>query len=227
MGHFFNSTNYNRMGTALLLMIFSCTAILPPAVLKAEERWEDIAAGIRILNLSDKAKKYLKNMDGKHLLQCMYELKDEVEGYTGSKIDIEKALDYVFQEVKKKGKKIDKSYEKTLKEMFKKHKVRFDHKKEFQKQCFINNIAYDDVLENLEFIAKHKDDHSKDEKVEVRLPIRLVIGITATLCGVFLLFVPHPGAQVAAGVFLGKGTDLISEALLRALEEEEEKERRR
>lgn len=49
--------------------------------------------------------------------------------------------------------------------------------------------------------------HKEDDK-EIKVPIRVSIGITASLCGYFLSFIPHPVAQGASKFFIATGVGL-------------------
>ena len=66
--------------------------------------------------------------------------------------------------------------------------------------------------------------HTKEDEKEVKVPIRISIGITASLCGYFLSFIPHPFAQTASKFLIGTGVALCVEGTVTRLEEDEKKE---
>jgi hypothetical protein len=73
-------------------------------------------------------------------------------------------------------------------------------------------------------MAKSAKGHSKEDEKEVKVPIRVSIGITTSLCGYFLGFIPHPVAQTASRFLIGTGVALCVEGSVTRLEENEEKE---
>lgn len=86
--------------------------------------------------------------------------------------------------------------------------------------CMENGIEYDAELANLDFIAKHGHDN---EQVEIDIPIRLTIGVTIALCGVFLLFIPIPICQLWAPRIIGTGATIPADGCIDRIEENRKK----
>lgn len=209
----------NKLGLSLTLCAFTAITVLPTAPLQAIE-FNDVAAGIRIGKLAEKGKKYLDKMDGKNLIDVFWDLKEEVEAYSGQYFDLDHCLTEVFKEVRKSGEKISSKHEKELRSMFKKKKIRLDHKKEYRAMCFAANIDYDEVAEMQLFRAKH----GHDDKVEIKVPFKMVVGVTGALCGLFLYFVPIPGTGYVATFLMTTGVKYCCDAVIEAVEEREKRE---
>ncbi len=208
----------NKLGLSLVLCAFTI-AIFPPANLQAIE-FNDVATTYRIVKLAEKGKKYLDKMDGKNLIEVMWELKKEIEAYSNQKFDIDNCLTEVFKEVRKTGHKVSSKHEKELRKMFKKKKVRFDHRAEYRAMCFETGIKFDTEVEFQLFQAKHGHD-KEDEKIEIKVPFKMVVGVTGALCGLFLYVVPVPGTGYLAAFLLTTGVNCCMDAVIEAVEEQD------
>ena len=178
----------NKLGLSLVLCAFTI-AIFPPANLQAIE-FNDVATTYRIVKLAEKGKKYLDKMDGKNLIEVMWELKKEIEAYSNQKFDIDNCLTEVFKEVRKTGHKVSSKHEKELRKMFKKKKVRFDHRAEYRAMCFETGIKFDTEVEFQLFQAKHGHD-KEDEKI-FRVQLSSLVGnIIKSAFGLLGITVPE------------------------------------
>lgn len=55
--------------------------------------------------------------------------------------------------------------------------------------------------------------HGNQEQRE-EVPVKIMVGVTVSLCGLFLVFVPLPGCQAAGGWLINTGIGILgSEAL--------------
>lgn len=119
MVNLWKSVITNRAVLYSTICVFTSASIMPlHAVSQKEEinlNLNDINFGIKIEKLIEKTKKYFSAKDSNKLMEVMFDIKHEIEGYTGQKIDIEKSLDKVEKEAKTKGQKIDKNHMKVLK----------------------------------------------------------------------------------------------------------------
>lgn len=127
----------------------------------------------------------------------MLEIKTEVEAYTGKRIDIESQLDQIERNATKQGAKFKKGEMKQIKSLLKKKDKKHSHKALYLAERDMYDIPFDPM--ECEFLYKAASKHDKhEEKEEVELPLRVTIGITASLCGYFLSFIPHPYAKMAS-----------------------------
>ena len=78
----------------------------------------DVAVGIRIGKLLDKAKNNFEKGNLKDLIDNMLDLKSESEALTGQKIDLDSSIDQVFNDVKKQGVKVDSKTQKEVKKNY-------------------------------------------------------------------------------------------------------------
>lgn len=200
MGNIWKSLKLNTFVLSSTLGVFTLSSITPLyAVQRKEINLNDIGFSMRIEKLVEKINHFRDKADSEKLLEAMFELKMEIEGYTGKKIDLDKSLDQVERDVKSKGGKVDKSVMKKVRKDLKKHEKRFNHKALYTSNCIEFNLPYNAQEEQLLFDneliieAKKQDkDKDKNKEEEVCIPLRVTIGVTITLCGIFLIFVPIP-----------------------------------
>jgi protein-S-isoprenylcysteine O-methyltransferase Ste14 len=81
-------------------------------------------------------------------------------------------------------------------------------------------IEYDAKFAHLDFMAKHAHEN---EQIETNIPIRVTIGVTIALCGVFLLFIPIPICQLWAPRIIGTGATIAAEGCMDRMEENRKK----
>ena len=198
MGNFWKSTKLNIIILSCTLSAFTLSTIVPVHALHHPRiNLNDIGFAIRIEKLIEKVNKYSERKDSNKLMEAMLDIKSEVEGYTGKKIDIEKALDQIERDVKAKGGEVDKRVMNKLRKNFKDKERRSSHKASYMANCLELDLPYSAEEEQIFFenevlMAKHNEGKDKDKDVEITVPLRVTIGVTLTLCGIFLLFVPIP-----------------------------------
>lgn len=210
-----------------------CTPILAAYEYEAQAKGlninlNDIAFIARLEKLYEKAKRYVDKLEKGKLIEVMYEIKIEIEGYTGKKIDIDAHLDQIERDAKKQGAQFKKNEMKQIKKDLKKAGKKHHHKALFLYECNMYDIEFtqadcDFHFENL-MMAKHSHGHGKEDEKEVKVPIRVSIGITASLCGYFLSFIPHPYAQTASKFLIATGVGLCVDGTINRLEEDEKNE---
>lgn len=146
----------------------------------------------------------------------MFDIKSEVEQYTGKEIDINKTIDQAQKEARAKGQKIDDKYIKQIKKDFGKQDKKHKHRAVWFAQCTELDIPYSTLKADLEFDMNYmmaKSAHGKDDKQE-EVPVKIMGGVSVSLCGLFLIFVPLPGCQTAGGWLLNTGIGILgSDAL--------------
>lgn len=231
MGHFSRYISASNVVMALTISSFTCATLIPHPVYATD--FNDIAARVRIGKLIEKAKKHFDKDDVKALIENMLDLKTETENYTGQKLDLEKAIDQVFNDVQKQGVKVDSCTKKEVKKIIKEKGKRYDHKALYMTNCIMDNMEYDSQIEEQTYLmnagimlaAKAGKDHKEDGK-EVIIPVKLVVGVTGALAGIFILLIPLPiPGKVNVGSFLvGTGVTYCADALMECAEQSRKKE---
>ncbi|MBA3957029.1 MAG: hypothetical protein H0X51_01350 [Parachlamydiaceae bacterium] len=202
MGHFWKSSKLNTAILSYTLGVFTLSVTLPVYAAPQQNgvNLNDVGFSIRIEKLVEKINRYGERRDSKKLLEVMLEIKSEVEGYTGQRIDIQKSLDKVENDVKNKGGRVDKGVMKQLRNTFKKAEKRPNHKAIYMANCLEFNLPYNAEEEQLFFeneylMVAHRHGNGHDNDDEMTVPLRVTIGVTIALCGVFLAFVPNSICQ--------------------------------
>lgn len=172
-------------GTLLALSTF-----LSPQTYAYECSWKqvelkDISFGLAIGKLIEKIKKYKTKLNQEKVLELMIAIKIEIEGYTGEKINLDKALDEIEKEMQKGGAKLKKGEFKELRTLIKNVEKRANHKALYMANCLSYQLNYDVELEQLMYTAQHGSDQE-----ETKLPLKLTTGVAIALCGHFLNTVP-------------------------------------
>jgi hypothetical protein len=72
-------------------------------------------------------------------------------------------------------------------------------------------------------IVKNDNIKDKDDKEEFSVPLRVTIGVTVALCGLFLYIVPIPVCKVWAPELMKAGVALAVEGTINRVEENDKK----
>lgn len=197
MGNIFHFVKFNRLFLCGTLITFSLVSLPNPCYSQTPRvvTINDLAFAHRIEKLLEKVKRAAEKNDGNKLIDLMLDVKREVETYSGMKIDLDKQLDVVESEIKKKGAKIPKNEFKELRKIIKKKEKRAGHRAAYLELCLLNpEISYNLEEEQLLFDATHG--HEKKEEAEMVVPIRLTVGVTVALVGLCLIVVPGIPVQI-------------------------------
>jgi hypothetical protein len=145
----------------------------------------------------------------------MFDIKTEVEKYTGNKINIDKQIDQVQKEARAKGLKIDDLYIKQIKKDFNRQDKKYKHRAVWYAQCAELDIPYSSVEADLNFDMNYVIENSaKGHDKDIDVPIPIMVGVTVSLCGLFLVFIPLPGCQTAGVWLINTGVGILgSEAI--------------
>lgn len=204
----------NRALLPIVLTSFTMTYAVPLPAQQFQVNVNQIAFMVRMEKLVEKlVKSEGKGID--KMVEYLVDIKNEVEASCNVKINIDKFMDDVSSEVKKKGHKAPKkefdAIKKKIKSRDKKHK---GHALYLANTMYLDGYEmneHDEVLMVGDFMAKSskkhdKDKDDKDDKEEIVLPSLLVYGVTISLCGLFLMCIPIPACKdwgskmVVAGV---------------------------
>lgn len=233
MGNFrFAGLLHNFTLCAVASSIVGTTLITPMYAFEAQAKGfdinlNDIAFIARIEKLFEKAKRYKDKLDEGKLIEVLFDIKQEVEGYTGRRIDIDSQLDQIERDAKKGGAKFKSGEMKAIRNKLKKADKKSGHKAHYLFQCNMYAIDFDQSACDLDFdnyymAARSKHDKEDDKKVEV--PLRVSIGVTCSLCGYFLSFIPHPYCQASSKFLIAVGVEMCIEGTVSRMEENEKKE---
>jgi hypothetical protein len=222
MAHILQSTRCLTLATYLTTASFTTVTIAQPPLMAAHANLSlnEINFGIKIEKIYEKIKRAIDKGDTNKIVGYMFNLKQEVEQYTGKPIDINKQIDQAQKEARSKSQKIDDKYVKALKKEFGKHDKKHKHRIAWFAQCAELDIPYSTIEADATFemnylMAKagHKDKDKEEVQVE-DVPIKIVVGVTISLCGLFLWFVPLPGCQTAGVWLINTGIGVLgSDAL--------------
>ena len=106
----------------------------------------------------------------------MFDVKLEIEGYTGQKINLDKQLDQVEKAIKASGGKLNKDEMKNIRKILKKKEKRLNHKAMHMANCLEFGMTYnadeEELLFSSQYMAKHGDDKDTDDKEEICVPFR-------------------------------------------------------
>ncbi len=213
MRSIFRRHNINRALLPIVLTSFTMTYAVPLPAQQFQVNVNEIAFMVRLEKLVEK----LVKSDGKgidKMVEYLVDIKNEVESSCNVKINVDKFMDDVSSELKKKGQKAPKkefdAIKKKIKSRDKKHK---GHAVYLANTMYLDGYEmneHDEVMMVGDFMAKsakkHDKDKDKDDKEEVVLPSLLVYGVTISLCGLFLMCIPIPACKdwgskmVVAGV---------------------------
>lgn len=208
MANFLKSGICNSMVACITITSFTSAVILPTPAYALT--LNEISFGIKIEKIYEKVKRAIDKGETNKIVGYMFDFKQEVEGYTGQKIDINKYLDQVQREAKAKGQKIDDKYIKQIKKDFGKQDKKHKHRAVWFAQCAEYNIPYS--LEEADLHFDMNMSVAKGAKYEQQedVPAIVMVGVTVSLCGLFLYCVPLPGCQLAGGWLLNTGFGILS-----------------
>lgn len=178
----------------------------------------EAAFAVMMDQLTKKIHKYAEKRDLKKVLDTCFEVKKEVEFYLGTKIKLSPLFDQIEKEMKKSGAKFSKDEFKQVKKAIEKKEKRLDHKDLYMQDCIEYGIDFDEDVELFLYEKKHGKD---EEKSEMCMPIRVTIGVSVALCGLFLFFVPIPQCKTAGAWIMGFGFNLAVDGTINRMEEDE------
>lgn len=184
----------------------------------------DLAFIARIEKLYEKAKRYKDALDSRKLIEVMFDIKMEIEGYTGNRIDLESHIDQIEKEAKNNGAQFKPGEMKKIKKMLSKGEKKHTHKALYLYECNSYDISFNQV--ECDYLCRSLHKHNKKEdNEEVEVPLRLTIGVTTSLCGYFLKFIPHPFCQTASAFLIGIGVEMCIDSTISRIEENKESQK--
>lgn len=218
MANIFQSTRCFTLATYLTTAAFATVAICPPSLMAANGgiNLNDITFGIKIEKIYEKVKRAIDKGETNKIVGYMFDFKKEVEQYTGKKIDINKQIDQVQKEAHSKGQKIDDKYIKQIKKEFSKTDKKHKHRAVWFTKCAELDIPYSSFEADAAFEMNYmmaKAATGKHEQQE-DVPVKIMVGVTISLCGLFLFFAPFLFCQTAGVWLINTGIGVLgSDAL--------------
>ncbi len=189
MGSIFHFVILNRILLCSLLIAFSLTNIPNYCYGQINIGANEVAFAYRIKQLLEKVKKAADKNDANKLIDLMLDVKREVEFYSGTSIDLNKQISTVEAEIKKKGAKIPKKEFKELRKIFKKKEEKVNHRA-FYLETYLVNPEMNYNLENEQLLFATRHGHNDKDEVKLVIPVRLTVGVTVALVGLFVMVVP-------------------------------------
>lgn len=219
----------NTMVACLTTIAFTAVTLTPPPLMAANVNFDlaTINFGINIEKLYEKIKKSISRGETNKIVGYMFDFKHEVEQYTGNKINIDTYIDQAQKEARAKGQKIDDKHIKQIKKDFRKEDKKHRHRAAWFTQCAELNIPYTRIEADMHFEMNYITAKSdKDGNNDIDVPIPIMVGVTISLCGLFLVFVPLPGYQTAGAWLINTGVGILgSEAIQKWDEYDRDKKR--
>jgi hypothetical protein len=228
MVRFFKSSTFNRLLLCGVLTTFSVAVINPLPTYAVT--LNDIAFWTRMEKLIEKMFKYRDKQDSNKILDIMFEIKTEVEGYTGTRIDFDTEFSKAKANIKKQGVKVpEKDFAKVreaLKNKEKKANQRMMCRAAYLEDASAMSFRDYEVL----YRAAQRHDKDKDQEEEKQeLPMRLTIGITMILAGGFLCIagttLRMPACVEAGKGLASAGVSFAIEGYVNRQDEDKEKEK--
>lgn len=182
------------------LVAFSVTeALVPPA----HSIKINIDQAALLVKVKRKVEKLKKSNDSKTAISLTLDVKEEIEKAIGYEIDLKESIKKVSKQFNKQGKPLNENYLKAIYHQLKKKEKKRKNKKD--------NKWFS-------FRKSHEEDEEEDED---DIPTIIVVGVTLSLCGVFLFVVskcvpvPIPGldkyaAEMIKTGILGVAADLCA-----------------
>jgi hypothetical protein len=188
VGCFFKFNGFKRLVLSSVLCAFPLAVVTPPPVYgQINVGFNDVNFGIKVQKLIDKAWKYYDKLDSNGLFDVILEIKSEVETYTGKKIDINKEIDKIESDLKKKGSKPPKGIFKKFKSLVHSKEKKKYHRAMCMESYFIDQPAM--TFQDYEFMhltaTQRKQDQGNEQK---ELPLKFVVGVSLILGGAFVMF---------------------------------------
>lgn len=233
MVNLFTRYYINRSIVSLVLGSFSLTYVIPTQIAAIEFGFNEAAFLVRLEKLVEKMWKLEKSGNIDKMYETLIDIKTELEGYSGYRLDISNGLDQVEQKIKSSGVKVPKKqFESIRKSLKKKEKKANDHARYIASTMHLEGYEFNDYDEASMFheplMAKHgsKDKDKEDEKEEINVPAQLVFGVTLTLCGVFLMAVPIPACKVWGERMVQSGVIICGNCISNKVEEDKKKDKK-
>lgn len=223
MVNFLNPHLYNNLVAGLTAVAFVTAVIQPPPVYAAGVNLDlgAINFGIKMEKIVEKVKKCIDKGETNKIIGYMFDIKSEVEQYTGRKLDMNSYIDQVQREAKAKGQKINDAHIKQIKKWFGKTDKKHKHRAVWFAQCAELDIPYTTVEADyhfdMDYMVMAKAAHGHDKEIDV--PITVTVGVTLSLAGLFLMFVPIPVCQTVGWYVMDTGIGILGSHALGKWEE--------
>lgn len=227
MVNFLKPSIYNNLVAGLTAVAFTTAIIAFPQAHAVEVNLDfgAINFGIKMEKIVEKVKRCIEKGETNKIVEYMFDIKSEVEQYTGRKLDMNSYIDQVQREAKSKGQKINDAHIKQIKKWFGKKDKKHKHRAVWFAKCAELDIPYTsyeaDYNFDMNFNVMAKAAHGNDKEIDV--PITVTVGVTLSLAGLFLMFVPIPVCQTVGWYVMDTGIGILGSQALGKWQEYEDK----
>lgn len=225
MFNIYNNRYVKNFMSIITLATFSMS-LIPMHLSAFEERemftigFNEINFGVRMEKLIEKAKKYVQAEDSNSLIDTMFDIKFETECYTNVHISLSDKIKEVEKAFSKEGVNIPKNVMEKIKKTFKEKEKKIKHKSMYIETCMKYGIEYNAADEIALYEAK-KDKNKDEPEEEVYIPVRLIVGVTTALCGLFCAVVPIAPLNAASNYLMATGVGLAGDAIMTIYDQNE------
>lgn len=207
--------NVRSVLLATVCSIFSVCVVVPQPIYSIDFNLKDANFAIKIERLVDKLKKYKDKLNSDKIIETALELKDEIAGYTGKKIELKKELEKIEKDIKKETKMSSKDF-KRVKEFILAKERKADHRAMVMLSYLQENpsVSFEEYQE-IYSIARGKGE-AEEVKVNATVAIGCVLVLSGALLGILCIEFPilSQPAQWAAGTGMAMiGEGLAQEAI--------------
>ena len=226
MVNFLKPAIYNNLVAGLTAVAFTTAVMQPPPVYATGVNLDfgAINFGIKMEKIVEKVKRCIEKGETNKIVEYMFDIKSEVEQYTGRKLDMNSYIDQVQREAKAKGQKINDAHIKQIKKWFGKKDKKHKHRAFWFAQCAEYDVPYTsyeaDYHFDMNFMAAKS---AKGGGQDIDVPITVTVGVTLSLAGLFLMFVPIPVCQTVGWYVMDTGIGILGSHALGKWQEYEDK----
>ncbi len=202
------------------------TYSVPLPAIQCQVEPNEIAFMLRMEKLVEKLlKSEKKGNDG--IIRALVAIKSEIETSYNINFNVNYYFDEIGKELNKQGIKTPKKEFDIIKKLIKKCEKKHKHHAEYIKtKMFDDHYQFNFEDELLFYKMKHDKDKNENEedKEEVILPAKLVFGVAATLCGLFLIALPISACKKLGEYTIGLGIATCVDSICSQVDEDNKKD---
>lgn len=228
MVNIFNRNYFNRFVLTTILSSVTCSYTLNLPADAHQMVVNEVASMVRLERLVEKLINS-KDKGNDKSIGYLVDIKNEIETSYNIQFNLDKCLDNAAKEINKSGYRITKEELGSIRKKIKKEdKKKRDHARYIGNTMYLEGYEFNELDEQL-YIAGKQDGNEKsnkdDKDEEVELPALLVYGVTVTLCGVFLMFIPVPTCKEWGSRMVVAGVTACANSISSRTDENKKKEK--
>lgn len=228
MVNVFSSHRFNKLLLSCILTSFTLVVVTPPAAYaQMNIGLNDVTFTLNMKKYVEKIRKYQEREDINKLLNTVFDMRQEIEAYSGLRFNIDHEINVAEQEIKNNGGKVNKREMATVRKFILK-KEKKAHHRFLCIAAYIQDASDISIEEFKAFqLAGHRQDRDNEEEQVKDLPTRLAIGITMILAGSFLCgigsFLKMPMIVTSGQALFFSGVNYAIDGCVNKQEEEDKK----